>query len=75
MKSKPAQYSLILISKRMPEKIKLLTYVINYTFGYLIQLIVHFRVDHHFEDYIYFLVILSNMRSTNALRKLNPVKL
>lgn len=74
VKSKPTQFSFILISVRMPEKIKLLPYVINCRFGYLIQLIVHFRVDYRFGRWQLFLSDIIKHEKYKCIKKIKSSK-
>lgn len=74
VKTKPTQCSFILITLRMPEKIKLPSYVINYRFGYLIQLIVHFQVDHHFGRLHLFLNDIIKHEKYKSIKKIKSSK-
>lgn len=58
----------------MSEKIKLPPYVINYRFGYLIQLIVHFRVDHHFGRLHLFLTDIIKREKYKCIKKIKSSK-
>lgn len=73
VKSRPTRCSFILISMRMPE-INLLPHVINYKFGYLIQLIVRFRADHHFGRLHLFLSDVIKYEKYKCIKKIKSSK-
>lgn len=71
-KSKPTLCSFTLISMRMSDKMIFLSCIINYSFGYLTQLIDHFRVDHHFGRLHLFPSIIMKHEMYTCIKKIKP---